>query len=134
MRFPLILAILFLLWLPAHAQAYGLPDQLVGTWSKDLPVNPESFSWTDPIELICTFSADHSYSEKWGHRSVPVCFQGTWQIQGTELVMTITNAHGTGNYQPAPGQVGKILHRQIIQLDQHLFIWITAGQTTWFRR
>jgi hypothetical protein len=108
---------------PSDAQ---LARQVAGTWTKDTS-KMKAFSLTDPLIYTRTYSSDGSYSFIWGHKSALVTFQGSWLVKDGQLVMTETNAYGTGNHQPGP--VGGVTSVKVIHVDDHQFICEAGGQT-----
>ena len=115
-----------------HSRDARLGRQIAGTWTKNVTSNRMTFSWTNPAIFTRTISSDGTFSESLGHRSVLVTYQGTWLVKNGGLVMTVTNAQGTGNH--AAGPVGGVDRCQIIQVDDHQFISETGGHTnTWSR-
>jgi len=72
-------------------------------------------------------SPDGSFSESFGHSNALVTYQGTWLVKDGELVMTVTNAHGTGNHGVEP--VGSVDRCKIIHVDEHQFIYEASGHT-----
>lgn len=92
MKIALILAILCLLLTACRTNDGTLRREVVGTWTKDVPVNPSRVFWTDPVTFTYAFYPDGSYSETLGHRSKPVKFQGTWLVRGKQLVCEAVSA------------------------------------------
>ena len=72
-----------------------------------------------------TILSDGSFSNSIGHSNALVTYQGTWLIKDQALVMTVTNAHGTGSHEAGP--VGSVARSKIIHLDDHQFIWERNG-------
>ena len=77
-------------------------------------------------------SPDGSFSESIGHSNALVTYQGTWFVKDGELVMTVTNAHGTGNHGAEP--VGSVDRCKIIHVDDHQFICEAGGHTNTLSR
>lgn len=96
-------------------------QEVVGTWTRG------PFSWIETPLFSKTFSPDGSFTTSIGHTNALVIYEGTWLVKDGELVMTTTNAHGTGYHQPGP--VGGVDRAKIIHLDDHQFIYEIAGQT-----
>jgi hypothetical protein len=94
--------------------------QIAGTWSRG-----ELFSQT--------FSPDGSFTSSIGHSNALVMYQGTWLVKNHELMMTVTNAQGTGNHK-AGEPVGSVDSSKIIQVDDHQFIYEAEGQTITLNR
>jgi len=134
MRFTLIFLMLSLLLVACRTADSKIHSQIVGTWTKDIPINPATFSWTDPVSFTFTFSSDGSFSESLGHRSEPVTYQGTWLLRGSALILTITNAQGTGSHKPSLSEIGKVKSWKIAKLDEHQLIYTAGGHTNLFTR
>ena len=125
-----------------HGQSAGITNtppsdaelarQITGTWTKDVPLNLRTYSWTNPVVFSRTISADGSFSEKFGHRDSLVSYQGTWLVKDAELVTTVTNAQGTGNHSAGP--VGTVDRCQIIHLDDHQLVYRSGGRTNTYTR
>jgi hypothetical protein len=84
-------------------------------------------TWTHGGLFTQTFSLDGSFSSVIGHSSALVTYQGTWLVKDHSLVLTVTNAQGTGNHRAEP--VGSVDSSKIIHLDDHQFIYEIEGQT-----
>jgi hypothetical protein len=97
--------------------------QITGTWYKDVPFNPERFSWIVPSR---TFSADGSFSQSSGPPSDCVTYQGTWFVKGHECVMTFTNLHCTGITCGA-GPLPIVDRCKIVSLDDHNFVFVASN-------
>ena len=116
-----------LLWQHSkHLSDAKLGRQITGTWTKGLS------SWTDGPLYSKTFSSDGSFSTRIGHSNALVTYLGTWLVKKGELVMTVTNAHGTGNHKAGP--VGGVESVKIIHLDNHQFIYEASGHTNTMTR
>ena len=79
-----------------------------------------------------TISSDGSFTTRMGHRSALVTYQGTWLVKDGELVMTVTDAQGTGRHQPGP--VGGVDRSKIIHVDDHQLICESGGSTNMLTR
>ena len=110
MKFTRTFILLGLLLTGCGSHDAKLSQQILGTWTKG------PFSWTEPPLYSKTFAADGSFTTSIGHTNALVIYQGTWLVKDGELVMTTTNAHGTGNHQPGPwGGVDRV---KIIRVDE----------------
>jgi hypothetical protein len=84
-----------LLWQHSkHSSDVKLGRQITGAWK-----HGELFSQT--------LSLDGSFSSSIGHSNAFVTYQGTWLVKDQALVLTITNAHGTGSHR-AGSPVGSV--------------------------
>jgi hypothetical protein len=93
-----------------------LSRQITGTWTRG-PV-----SWTEGPLYSRTISPDGSFTTSIGHSNALVTYQGTWLVKDQALVMTVTNAHGTGNHK-AGVPVGHVDSDKIIYVDDHQFTY-----------
>ena len=98
-----------------------LSQQILGTWTRG------TLSWTEPPLYSKTFLPDGSFTTSIGHSNALVIYQGTWLVKDGELVMTTTNAHGTGRHQAGP--VGGVDRVKIVHVDDHQFICEAGGHT-----
>ncbi|HAO79232.1 MAG TPA: hypothetical protein DCQ92_09695 [Verrucomicrobia subdivision 3 bacterium] len=98
-----------------HPSDAKLARQISGTWT-----HGELFSQT--------ISPDGSFSTSIGHSNALVTYQGTWLVKDQALVMTITNAQGTGSHR-AGSPVGSVDSSKIIHVDDHQFAYETEGRT-----
>lgn len=103
-----------------------LSQRLLGTWTRG------PFSWTERPLYSQSFSSDGSFTTSIGHSKALVTYQGTWLVKDQALVMTVTNAQGTGNHKAGP--VGGADIVKIIQVDDHQFIYEVAGHTNTLNR
>ena len=110
-----------------QASDAALAREVVGTWTKDT-FNVNTFSVTNPVIFKHTISPDGTFSYVHGRKSVPVTFQGTWQVKDGEFIATFTNSFGTRNYGAAP-VAGKVSHYRILHLDEHQFSYEVDGIT-----
>jgi hypothetical protein len=90
--------------------------QITGTWLGGISVSSGGPLYSR------TISPDGSYTTSIGHSNALVTYQGTWLVKDQALVMTITNAHGTGNHKAAV-PVGHVDSDKIIYLDDHQFTY-----------
>jgi hypothetical protein len=93
-----------------------LSRQITGTWTRGL------VSWTEEPLYSRTISSDGSFTTSIGHTNALVTYQGIWLVKDQVLVMTITNAHGTGTHK-AEVPVGSVDSDKIIHLDNHQFTY-----------
>ena len=103
-----------------------LSQQVLGTWTGG------AFSWTERPLYSRTFSPDGSFTTSIGHSNALVTYQGTWLVKDQALVMTVTNAQGTGNHKAGPA--GGVDIVKIIQVDDHQFIYEAGGHTNTLNR
>ena len=122
MKFTLIIVALSLLLTSCKGQDAKLSRQIAGTWEMDVPINTTTFSWTNPVIRRWTISTNGSFSQSLGHVSALVTYQGTWLVEDGELVLTFTNALGTGSHKPDPAMVGRVRRCKIIHVDDHQFV------------
>src|ERR1035441_7431954 len=99
-----------------------LTQQIAGTWTRG------PFSWTEAPLFRRTYSPDGSFTTSIGHTNALVTYKGTWLVKDQALVMTVTNAQGTGNHGTG-SPVGHVDGGRIIYLDEHQFIYETDGHT-----
>ena len=104
-----------------------LARQITGTWTS------RPFSWTEGPLFNRTISPDGSFTTSIGHSNALVTYQGTWLVKDQALVMTVTNAHGTGSHG-AGSPVGSVDHCKIIHVDDHQFIYEAGGHTNTLSR
>jgi hypothetical protein len=108
----------------------AMAQKVVGTWM--FGANPENgylFSW----RASRTYSADGSFCTRIGYGERLVTYQGTWQVKGRAVLMTVTNALGTGNYG-AEAPDGTVNSLKIVELDDHQLIYETEGHTNTLSR
>ena len=98
-----------------HPSDAKLGRQITGTWTRG-----ELYSET--------VSPDGSFSTSIGHSNALVTYQGTWLVKDQALVMTVTNAQGTGSHG-AYTPVGSVDSSKIIHVDDHQFIFEVEGHT-----
>jgi hypothetical protein len=132
MKFILIITTLSLLLIGCSEQDINFSHQIAGTWTRQTSFNMRTFSWTNPVTFTATFSSGGSFTESLGHRDSLVTYQGAWLVKEGELVMTVTNAQGTGNHQAGP--VGSVDRGRIIRVDEHELIYETDGHTNVWSR
>jgi hypothetical protein len=118
---PIILG-LSLLLTSCKGQDAKVSRQIAGTWEMDAPINMATFSWTNPVVRRWTISSDGSFSQSLGHVSALVTYQGTWLVRDGELVLTFTNALGTGDHTPDSTIVGRVRRCKIVHVDDHQFV------------
>ena len=99
-----------------------LAQQITGTWTS------APFSWTEGPLFSRTISSDGSFSTSIGHSNALVTYQGIWLVKDQALVMTVTNARGTGNHTPG-SPVGSVNSNKIIHVDTHEVIYEADGHT-----
>lgn len=108
---------------PLNPNDARLGRQIIGTWTRvDLS------SWTNEPLFRRTISADGSFSTSIGHTNALVTYQGTWLVKNQALVMTVTNAQGTGNHNPG-SPAGSVDVDKIIHVDDHQFVYEAGGHT-----
>ena len=98
-----------------HPSDAKLGQQISGTWKNHSGL------------FTRVFSSDGSFSTIIGHPNALVTYQGTWLVKDGELVMTLTNAQGTGSHQ-AGSSVGDIDRIRIVQVDEHQFSYAEGGR------
>jgi hypothetical protein len=129
MKFTPIIAALSLLLTSCSRQDAKLSRQIAGTWEMDVPLNMTTFSWTNPVIYKWTISSNGGFSQSLGHISALVTYQGTWLVEDGELVLTFTNALGTGSHKPDSTVVGRVHRCKIIHVDDHQFVIRASGDT-----
>jgi hypothetical protein len=123
-RFALSFLTLSLLLTACSRPDAKLGRQIAGTWTRQMG----NWSWTNPAVFTRTISPDGSFSTTIGRSNALVTYQGTWLVRDGELVMTVTNAHGTGSHGAA-SPVGSVDRCKIIHVDAHQFIYESGGLT-----
>jgi hypothetical protein len=84
--------------------------QIIGTWGPP---------YSDYLSV--TLSPDGGFSTQFinTNQTVVLTYQGTWQLNGDDMICTITNASGTKKHEPA----GSIDRMKIVRLDSgHLYL------------
>lgn len=99
--------------LAACTRETKLRNQLTGTWQKD------------KFEL--TLSPDGSFVSQWTTPPRIVTYRGTWKVERSSAIMTITNstAQGTTNFQA----VGTVDSWVVVRADQTDLIWSNGKHT-----
>jgi hypothetical protein len=133
MRFKSVIALLGLVLTGCVHDNARLSRQIVGAWSLDVPFNPASFAWNDPVLRTWTISSDGSFEQRLGHASRLVTYQGTWSVAGEQLRLTFTNAFGVENNKPAL-VAGTVHQCKIMKVDAHTLVILGQnGSTNTFR-
>ena len=109
MRFSAVFVLLALL-VASCGRHDKASQQIVGTWQKAGSSNPSITILGDGSFITIYERTNHT---------VETTFQGTWQLQDRELLLTATNVDASidASYQHEP--VGGIDRLRIIELDSH---------------
>lgn len=136
MKTLIVLCSLIITWV-CHSQPAGvatappsdakLTQAVAGTWTRG------PLSYTAAPLFSRTYSPDGSFTTSIGHSNALVTYQGTWLVKNQAIVMTVTNAQGTGNHA-AGTPVGHVYRANILYLDEHQLIYETDGRTNTLTR